>query len=204
MTPQGRDAGPTPGVGPLFPVLRYIHEDLRELRDNWLWFAILGAVLVVLGAVLLTYSGAVWGTLATAVVLGFLLLLGGIFHIVGAFFTRSWGGFFLSLLVGILDVAVGILMIGHPVDAAIVYTLLMALFFIVEGLFRIIVAVAGQFRNWGYVAASGAITLLLGILIWQQWPSSGLWVIGTFLGVSLIVNGVNYLIIGLRVRQLPA
>jgi uncharacterized membrane protein HdeD (DUF308 family) len=40
-------------------------------------------------------------------------------------------------------------------------------------------------------------------LIWQQWPSSGLWVVGAFLGVNLLVNGVNYLILGLRVRQLP-
>jgi uncharacterized membrane protein HdeD (DUF308 family) len=129
--------------------LRLIQEDLKALKDNWLWFVILGALLTALGAILLTYSGAVWGTLATALFLGFLLLVGGIVHIVGAFFTRSWGGFFLSLLVSILDMAVGILMIGHPVDAAIVYTLLMALFFIVEGLFRIVVALVGQFRNWG-------------------------------------------------------
>jgi uncharacterized membrane protein HdeD (DUF308 family) len=94
-------------------------------------------------------------------------------------------------------------MISHPVDALIVFTLLMALFFFVQGLFRIIAALVGQFRNWGYVLVSGVIDLPLGILIWQQWPYNSLWIVGAFLGIELIVNGVNYIIVGLRARTLP-
>jgi uncharacterized membrane protein HdeD (DUF308 family) len=187
----------------MFPMIRVVHENLKELRDNWLWFVILGALLTVVGVVFLTYSGAVGASLGTALVFGFLLLIAGVFHVVGAFFTRSWGGFFLSLLAGILNLAAGLIMVVHPIDALIVFTLLIAMFFFVQGLFRVIAALLGQFRNWGYVLLSGAIDLLLGFLIWEQWPSNSLWIVGAFLGIDLIVNGVNYIIVGLRVRKLP-
>ena len=128
---------------------------------------------------------------------------GGLFHIAGAFFTRGWGGFFLSLLAGVLELALGVIFIEHPIDALVVYTLLLAVVFFIEGLFWIIAAVAGGFHNWGWALLSGVVTLLLGVLIWRQWPFSGLWVVGTFIGVNMICNGTTYLVLGLRVRQLP-
>ena len=83
------------------------------------------------------------------------------------------------------------------------YTLLLASFFMVGGLFRMISAVAGQFRNWGWVLVNGVIALILGIMIWQQMPFSGLWVIGTFLGIDLIFSGWSYVSLGLGVRKMP-
>jgi uncharacterized membrane protein HdeD (DUF308 family) len=110
------------------------------------------------------------------------MLGAGAFYLVGAFFTRGWGGFFLSLLAGVLHLAVGVIVLNHPFEAVVLYTLLMAVFFFVEGLFRSIAAVAGRFRNWGWVLCNGIVTLLLGVLIWRQWPFSGLYVVGLFLG----------------------
>src|SRR5579871_3637767 len=89
----------------MFPVAAAIQENLRELRRSWFWFVLLGAVLIALGLGALTYTGMVWTTAVAALVFGYLLAIGGVAYIVGAFFTRSWGGFFLTLLAGVLHVA---------------------------------------------------------------------------------------------------
>jgi uncharacterized membrane protein HdeD (DUF308 family) len=131
------------------------------------------------------------------------MLVAGVFYIVGAFFTRGWGGFFLSLLAGILHLAVGLIVVDRPVEAVLVYTLVMAVFFFVDGLFHIVSALAGQFRHWGWVLVNGVITLLLGVMIWKQWPLSGLIVVGLFLGINLVVSGVTVISLGLNARRLP-
>jgi len=80
---------------------------------------------------------------------------------------------------------------------------LLAVFFFVEGLFRIVAALAGRFRHRGWVLFNGIITLLLGVMIWRQWPLDGLYVIGLFIGINLIFSGVGYIMLGMSVRQIP-
>jgi uncharacterized membrane protein HdeD (DUF308 family) len=181
---------------------RVIQEDLQELRASWFWFALLGGALIVLGVVALAYSLA--ATIVTTLIFGWMLLIGGVFYLVGAFFTRGWGGFFLSLLAGVLHLAVGVIVVNHPAEAAVVYTLVLAVFFFVEGLFRVVAALAGRFRHWGWMLLSGLVTLLLGVLIWRDWPFSGLWVVGTFVGINLIFSGASDLALGLHAKNLPA
>ena len=194
-------AANTPMFGPLTGLAPVIQEDLKKLKGAWLWFLILGGALIVLGMVALVYSTLF--TIVSVEVFGIFMIVGGAFCIGGSCFTGSWGGFFLTLLTGVLQLVVGLICFRHPVEAAIVYTLLMAAFFMVGGLFRIAGSLAGQFRGRGWVLLNGIITLVLGIMIWQQMPFSGLWVIGTFLGIDLIFNGWSYFLLGLNVRQLP-
>lgn len=182
------------GLGPI------IQEDLKKLKDAWLYFFVLGAALIVLGVFALGY--ATFFTIASVEVVGVFFIIGAAMYIAGSFFTGSWGGFFLTLLMGVLQLIVGLICVRHPAEAAIVYTLLMAAFFMVGGLFRIVSAVVGQFRGWGWVLVNGVITLILGMMIWQQMPFSGLWVIGTFLGIDLLFNGWSYLLLGLSARRL--
>lgn len=193
------DDVPRPGM--VIRLSPLIQEDLRHLKSAWVWFVVFGLALITLGVTALAYSTLF--TIATVEVLGFFLIFGGVLYCAGAFFTGSWGGFFLTLLTGVLQLVMGLLCARHPAEAAIVYTLLMAAFFMVAGLFRIVAALSGTFRGRGWVVLSGVITLALGVMIWQQSPISGLWVIGTFLGVDLIFNGWLYVVIGLNVRQLP-
>jgi uncharacterized membrane protein HdeD (DUF308 family) len=192
---------PPPGLGGRGPLVRILQEDLRHVRASWYWFVILGVALVLLGVFAITFAEFV--TFTTAIVFGYLMLVAGVFYIVGAFFTRGWGGFFLSLLAGVLHLAVGLIVVGHPVDAVLVYTLVMAVFFFVDGLFRIFSALAGQFRHWGWVLANGVITLLLGVMIWRGWPASSLIVIGLFLGIELVMSGITFITLGLNARKLP-
>jgi uncharacterized membrane protein HdeD (DUF308 family) len=177
-----------------------VQEDLKRLKDAWYWFVLLGISLMILGVLALGYSA--FFTIATVEIVGVIFLIGAFLLIGGSFFTGSWGGFFLTLGVGVLQLILGLMCVRHTVEAAIVYTLLLAVYFMVGGLFRIVSALAGEFQSRMWVLLNGIITLVLGVMIWEQSPFSGLWVIGTFLGIDLLFNGLSYLQIGLKVRKL--
>jgi uncharacterized membrane protein HdeD (DUF308 family) len=80
---------------------------------------------------------------------------------------------------------------------------MIALFLIIGGVFRMVVAFAVQFHNRPWLFLHGAIDVLLGILIWRQWPLSGLWVIGLFVGIDMIFNGWSLIMLGLAAKRLP-
>jgi uncharacterized membrane protein HdeD (DUF308 family) len=201
--PRGAVSDRAPPFGAPLTLGGLMHENLKAVHDSWGWFLVLGICLVILGGAILTYTGTVYATLATALVFACFMLVGGVVYIVGAFFTRCWGGFFLSLLAGVLHLAVGAIILEHPVDALVVFTLLMAAFFFVEGLFRIVAALAGRFHYWGWMLLNGVVTLVLGIMIWRRLPYDALWVVGLFLGIDMLISGVNYIALGLSARRLP-
>lgn len=178
---------------------KILRHELEVLRGEWLWFLVLGIVLIVLGTIAI---GAPFVTgIATAVIFGALLLVAGIAQLVGSFWTRDWSGFFLNLISGILYVVVGLLFVRDPGDALLAMTLLLACGLMVEGLFRVLGSIMYQFPHWGWVFLGGLIDLALGVMIWIQWPVSGLWVIGLFVGISMIYNGWTWVILGLSLKR---
>ena len=117
---------------------------------------------------------------------------------------RGWSGFFLDLLAGILYVVVGLLIVGNPQGAAIKLTLFIAIFLFVDGIFRIATALAIRNPHWFWVLLNGVVSIALGIMIWQGWPVSGLWVIGLFIGIQMLLNGWSLVMLGLGAKNLPA
>jgi uncharacterized membrane protein HdeD (DUF308 family) len=174
---------------------------LQELRKNWGWFLVLGIALLVLGTIALGASVAM--TIVSVLLFGWLLIVGGVLEAVHAFWRRKWSGFFIDLLTGILYVVVGFMLVANPAASAVALTLIIALFLMFGGIFRILVALSVRFHNWGWLLLHGAINLLLGILIWQQWPLSGLWVIGLFIGIDMIFNGWSLVMLGLAAKNIP-
>src|SRR5258707_15621660 len=114
-----------------------------EVKRNTGWFVALGVALIVLGTIAILT--AVLTTLVSVMVFGWLLLIGGIIQSVHAFWVRPWSGLLLQLLIGVLNIVVGLLIVANPGAGALGLTLLMAAFFIVGGLFRIITAVRDRF-----------------------------------------------------------
>jgi uncharacterized membrane protein HdeD (DUF308 family) len=172
----------------------------EHLKRRWIWFVALGVVLVLLGAVAVGW--AFLATIASVIFLGWLMLAGGILQAVHAFSNRRWGGFFLELLAGVLYVVVGVMMILNPAAGALALTLLIAAFLIVGGAFRIAAGLSARFHHQGWLVLHGAINVLLGILIWTQWPVSGLWVIGLFVGIDMIFNGWALIMLGIAAKNL--
>ena len=123
---------------------------------------------------------------------------------VHAFSCAKWSGFFIDLLTGILYVVVGFMMIANPGESAAALTLLIAMFLMFGGIFRIVVAISTRYQHWGWLLLHGVVSLLLGISIWRQWPLSGLWVIGLFVGIDMLLNGWSLVMLGLAAHKLPA
>jgi uncharacterized membrane protein HdeD (DUF308 family) len=174
---------------------------LEELRGRWGWYLVLGILLIVLGTTAL--GSSVLMTLATMVFVGWLMIGGGAVEAVQAFACKGWSGFFLDLLTGILYVVVGFMIVANPGATAVALTLLIAMFLITGGIFRIVVAVAVRFPNWIWLVVHGIVNLLLGIAIWRQWPLAGLWVIGLFVGIDMIFNGWSLVMLALAAKKLP-
>jgi uncharacterized membrane protein HdeD (DUF308 family) len=179
-----------------------IAASVEQARKNWGWYLALGILLILVGIY------AIWAgeaaTIAAVVALGIVLLIAGIGQLVGAFMVRGAGHVILSLLIGVLDIVVGLILIGHPALGALTITLFLAALFVFAGIFRFISALWLQYPQYGWAAASGFVTFLLGVLLWAQWPISAVWFPGFAVGVNFIFAGVAWTAMGLRLKSGPA
>jgi uncharacterized membrane protein HdeD (DUF308 family) len=151
------------------------------------WVIVAGITLLVLGTAAVIYD--VTATIASVVMFGWLLMLAGAMQIVHAFQVRTWSGFFLYLLDGIIRATVGTLLVVYPGSGALTLTLVLSFYFIVGGLFKTIGSIVLQFPSWGWSVASGLVSVALGVMLAMQWPTSGLWFIGFAVGIDLILYG---------------
>jgi len=170
-----------------------VYVDVSEHRT---WFAVLGGLLLLLGIVAIAAAFA--ATLATVLLFGILLLIGGAAQLVHAFSFRRWKGVFLHALGGLLYAAVGILILVDPVSGAIGLTFLLAIFFLAAGFLKVFLALQAQS---GWFGLSGGLDLLLGLLVLLGWPQTGGWVIGLFVGIELMFAGLSLLLLALASRQ---
>ncbi len=183
------------------PIVDLLSHEKGLLRKYWKWFMALGIAMLILGTIAISWSCIATVTVAATWLFGFFLLAGGIGEIINAFWVGRWSGMLLHLIVGVLYVLVGFIIIDQPLNAAVELTLLIAIFLMVSGIFRVVFAVAERFAGSGWVLLNGVVTFVLGLLIYKQWPASGLWVIGLFIGIDLIFNGWAWVALALSLRQ---
>ncbi len=175
---------------------------LEAVRRNWGWFVALGCAEIILGMIAVGSSVAM--TIISVIFFGWLLIVGGILSVVHSFWEKRWSGFFIDLVTGILYVVVGFMIVGNPAAVAATLTLMIALFLFMGGIFRIVAALTGHFQHAMWLLLNGVVTLVLGVMIWQQWPLSGLWVIGMFIGIDMIFYGWSSVMLGLSARSVGA
>lgn len=175
--------------------------ELDSLQKYRIWFLILGIAMVVFGTIAIGWSCIATVTVTVVWLFGFFLLGGGIAAIVNSFWVGRWSGMLVHLLVGVLYTLVGFLIIDQPETATVQLTLLIAIFLMVSGIFRIIFSMSERFNGWGWVLLNGGISFLLGLMIYKQWPASSLWVIGLFVGIDLIFNGWAWIMLSIGLRQ---
>jgi len=171
----------------------------HDIVQYWAWFLAFGIGLVALGVAAVARS--VTATVVSMVFFGWLLVLASGIEIVQAVMVGHWAGFFHHLLAAILFGVTGLLLVTRPLVSAEVATVFMAMFFIIGGLFHLIGSVVFALPGWGWQALDGAITLLLGLLVLAQWPVSGLWAIGLFVGIDLIFYGCTWIAFALGLRS---
>jgi uncharacterized membrane protein HdeD (DUF308 family) len=167
----------------------------------WGWFLALGVALVVLG--LLCIMGATTATLVAELTLGWLLITTAVLALVQAYRTRHQRGFFLYLLAAILRGVTGFLLLRYPVAGELSLTLLVAAALIVGGIFRGVGAARLRFPQWGWGVASGAISVILGVVVTLALPAAGFWFLGLALGVDLVFEGVALVALSAALRGVP-
>jgi uncharacterized membrane protein HdeD (DUF308 family) len=181
--------GPAAGVAPL--------------RAKWGWIVALGVVYLVAGVIAL--GSVVMATVVSVFVVGIMMLIAGVFEVIHSFQIKSWGRFLFWLALGILYIIAGLVAWDNPLLTAVWLTLILGAALVASGIMRIFLAFNMQHGSpWIWVAVSGLITLLLGVIILVHWPVSSLYVLGIFLGVDLVFAGASWIGLGLGLRQLAA
>ena len=173
----------------------------ERLRANWGFLVALGLALVVVGFAAI--GAPVVATLTTVTAFGILLLIGAAVELGSMVWVRRWSTAFHHLLSGLLYLLLGLIMVERPGLSAAGYTLVLAVFFVASGVARVAYAVGERAPGRGWTILSGAVAILLGVLIWRELPEAALWVIGTFVGIEFVFNGVTWVMLGLAVRKLP-
>jgi len=171
----------------------------HELAQYWVWFLVFGIGLALLGIAAVVRS--VTATIASLVFFGWLLLVASGIEVAQAILVGHWAGFFQHLLAAILFGVTGLLIVARPLISAEVATLFMAMFFLIGGLFQLVGSLVVGWPAWGWGAANGIIRIALGLSVLLQWPASGLWVIGLFVGIDLIFYGFAWIILALGLRS---
>lgn len=175
------------------PVAKAVKKDSTTLM-------ILGFLTILFG-VLAMMAPLVAGIGVTLSV-GILLILAGIMRTIFAFKCKSWGKGILVFLLGLLTLVVGFYMVTRPAGALLALTLFLAAYFVVDGIFEIIEAFdLKPIQGWGWMLFGGIVSILLGIMIWRQWPVSGAWAIGILFGIKMIFAGWAMTGIGMAGRS---
>jgi len=170
------------------------------VRHASTWSILCGVAFIILGV--LAVGSPALAAVAVNAVIAWLIVLAGVVHLSLAFYAHRAGSVLWKLLVGLAYIFFGIYLIAHPALGVASLTLVLALLFLVEGIFDI--ALFFQMRAIGgssWILVDGIITLALGLMIYLRWPSNSNWAIGTLVGVSLIISGVTRLMLSLAVRR---
>ncbi|BAY32145.1 hypothetical protein NIES2107_40310 [Nostoc carneum NIES-2107] len=153
-----------------------------------------GILLIVLGVIAIAVPTV--STIFAETWVAVILASAGFAKLFYAYNTRQSGGFLWKLLLGVLYIATGIMLLIYPSTGIFTLTLLLGSFLLTEGVFELILAFKLRpQQNWTWVLGDGIITLVLGAMIWFQWPFDAPWVIGTLLGVSILFTGVSRLML---------
>jgi uncharacterized membrane protein HdeD (DUF308 family) len=174
----------------------------RTIREHSLLFIIEGIVLVVLG--LLAVLLPPLATLGVTLFLGWLFLISGIMGLIATFWARQAPGFWWSLLSAVLGIAVGLVLLASPVSGAVSLTLVLSVFFAVEGIASIMYALDHRQQlsgRWGFMLFSGLIDLILAAMILIGLPGTEAWAIGLLVGINMIFGGSALIAMGLHARN---
>jgi uncharacterized membrane protein HdeD (DUF308 family) len=159
-----------------------------------------GVLLIVFGAV--AVASPFLAAVAVNIAVAWLIVLAGVVHLMLAFRAHGAGSMIWKLLVGVAYLCFGGYLIVHPLLGVASLTLVLASLFLVEGVLDIVLFVKMRpLHGSSWVLLDGIVSLLLGLMIYMQWPSSSAWAIGTLVGISMIFSGVARVMMSLAARK---
>lgn len=175
---------------------------IAEVRKSWVWFLLIGILLMVLGATCIVKAQT--ATTFSILVLGWILMISGVFWLINSFLAIASPMFFLFLLSALIRGGIGYLLIRHPNAGAEGVTMLLAVLFIVGGLFRTAGASVIKFPWWGWTVLSGIVAVVLGVHLLANWPVASTFFVGIVIGVDLLFDGGALTAFSAAIRSLPS
>ena len=173
----------------------------EDTKKNAGMIIVLGVVTAIAGFLALVMPWA--GGLGTVVFVGFAMLVGGIARMVAAFSAGSFGRGTLAFIGGALTLLAGAIMVARPGTGLAVLTLMVGAYLLVDGVFGAVLAFQVRpEQGWGWMLFSAVMSVLLGFLLLREWPLSGLWAIGTLVGINMLFSGFALISIGAAGRKL--
>ena len=165
-----------------------MREALQQtVRKNSLLFLIQAVLMVVAGFAALLYP--LVSSVALAIFLGWVLILTGVFQVISLIGSTRVPHFWLQLVSAVLAVVVGLLFVRNPSAGVGTLALLMIVFFMVEGMSKIVFSLSVRpLRNWGWVLASGILGVLIALYLLSN-PALSLVLLGAFIGLQFISEG---------------
>lgn len=162
------------------------------------WFLWLVAGIISLIGGFFALANPLAATLTAELLAGWMFIIVGIVTIISAFGDMGWGGRILAILLGVALLFFGINLVGEPLRGVISLTFLAGTMMLILGVFRILLAFGSHNANLRMVMIlSGVLSLILGIMIFANWPMSAAVVLGIFLAIELISNGISLIMLSL-------
>ena len=174
-----------------------------SLHEHWVLYLVEGIILVVLGLIAIVVPPI--ATLAVELLFGWLFLLSGIMGLITTFWMRDAPGFWWSLLSGVLGIAAGIVLLVWPLSGVLSLTLVLIVFFSIEGIASVMYALEHKRElsgRWGFMLASGIIDLIIAAIILFGLPGSAAWALGLLVGINLTFGGAALIAMALHAREL--
>ncbi|MCJ7787898.1 MAG: HdeD family acid-resistance protein [Methyloceanibacter sp.] len=186
---------------PLDAAAAAMREAMRETVKKYsLWYLLQGVLMIVAGILALVYP--LVASVAMVFLLGWILIISGVLQGIGLIGARDLPHYWLSLISAVLAIVIGLLLLRQPDSGLLVMTVLLIVYFMVEGLSKVIFALTIRpFPNWGWVLASGIVGIVLAVYLWANMPVSSEWVLGMLLGILLVSEGVALAYLAWKVRD---
>jgi uncharacterized membrane protein HdeD (DUF308 family) len=173
------------------------------VRAKWGWFLFAGIVFIVAG--LFAFLAPFVASVVVTVIVAVGLIIAGVVQIFQAWSVQSWAGFLWQLVIGLILLIGGVAIYFNPVAGTFLLTLFAAAIFIAKGIFQIILGFRIKPNDaWGWIVAAGVIAIIVGVLIWTDYPLSGIYALGVLAGISLIFTGWSYVAISLAAKRMAA
>lgn len=176
-------------------------EAMRETVKRYsLWYLVEGILLVVTGVFAIIYP--FFSAVAVIVLLGWLLILSGVVQGLSLIGARHVPHFWLQLVSVILAILIGFLFLRDPAQGLLTITLLLIIFFMMEGISKVVFALTIRpFANWGWVFLSGVVGIVLSLILWASLPLTAEWLVGLLLGIELISIGAAIAFLAWNIRR---
>ena len=174
---------------------------MREtVKRHSLWYLVQGGLMVLAGLLALVYP--VLSSVGVVFLLGWLLIISGVAQGISLIGVRNVPHYWLQLISVVLSVIVGLMFLRDPEQGLLTLTVLLIVFFMVEGMSKVIFALTIRpFPNWGWVLLSGIIGILAAVYLWSSLPVTAVWLLGLLFGLLLISEGAALGYLAWQVRK---